>query len=213
MRRVSGGVLGWVAMDDAPGRSVGVAVAVGAALVLGAAPVAATEQSDGWTTTQYGPLGPADRDLLIKVRLAGLWERPAGDKAQQRAVNPKVKEIGAKISAEHTRWTRQPAPPPVKLGVELPSEPAGDQRVWLKEMDDAEGAEFDRIFIDRLRAAHGKVFAVIASYAPAPATKSSDRSRPSPTPRSCGTWGTWRAAVWSTGRPCPIRRTRSTPRT
>src|SRR5262245_47592643 len=77
------------------------AVAVGSGFVLGAGPVSAAELSNGWTTTEYGPLGPADRDLLIKVRLAGLWEMPAGEKAQQRAANPKVKEIGAKISAEH----------------------------------------------------------------------------------------------------------------
>ena len=33
----------------------------------------------GWTQTQWGPLGPADRDLLVKVRQANLWEGHYGD--------------------------------------------------------------------------------------------------------------------------------------
>lgn len=36
----------------------------------------------GWTQTQWGPLGPADRDLLVKVRQANLWEGPTGQQAE-----------------------------------------------------------------------------------------------------------------------------------
>ena len=117
---------------------------------------------DGWSMTQYGPLGPADRDLLVKVRLAGLWEMPAGDQAQRRGTDPKVKEIGAKISAEHHELDQATRTAAVQLGVDLPNEPNTDQQDWLGEMDRAEGAEFDRVFIDRLRAAHGKIFPIIA---------------------------------------------------
>src|SRR5262245_12621471 len=80
---------------------VAMTVAAGWSVAAAAAPAEAPGLPDGWTATQYGPLGPADRDLLVKVRLAGLWEMPAGDAAQRRAADPKVREIGAKISAEH----------------------------------------------------------------------------------------------------------------
>jgi hypothetical protein len=40
-----------------------------------------TPGTGGWVQTQWGPLGPADRDLLVKVRLAGLWEGPTGQQA------------------------------------------------------------------------------------------------------------------------------------
>jgi predicted outer membrane protein len=137
-------------------------VAAGWSVAAAAAPADAPGLPDGWTATRYGPLGPADRDLLVKVRLAGLWEMPASDQAQHRAVDPKIREIGAKISAEHHALDQATRSAAVELGVDLPTEPSSDQQVWLAEMDAAEGAEFDRIYIDRLRAAHGKVFPVIA---------------------------------------------------
>ena len=141
---------------------VAMTVAAGWSVAAAAAPAEAPGLPDGWTATQYGPLGPADRDLLVKVRLAGLWEMPAGDQAQRRAADPKVREIGAKISAEHHALDQATRSAAVELGVDLPNEPNSDQQVWLDEIARAEGAELDRIFIDRLRAAHGKVFTVIA---------------------------------------------------
>ena len=49
-----------------------------------------------------------------------------------------------------------------RLGIQIPNEPNADQKYWLQEMNDAEDEEFDRVFVDRLRAAHGKVFSAIA---------------------------------------------------
>jgi predicted outer membrane protein len=144
-----------------PVRLFVVAFVVGGSIGLAVMPAAAATP-DGWTMTEYGPLGPADRDLLVKVRLAGLWEMPAGDQAQQRGVDPKVKEIGAKISAEHHELDEATRTAAIQLGVDLPNEPNPDQQGWLDEIDRAEGAEVDRVFIDRLRAAHGKIFPIIA---------------------------------------------------
>ncbi len=48
-----------------------------------------------------------------------------------------------------------------ELGVALPNKPTSEQRRWLDEMTDASGAEFDDIFVARLRAAHGKIFPAI----------------------------------------------------
>ena len=50
----------------------------------------ATNASDGWTQTESGPLGAADRDLLAKVRQAGLWEMPTGQQMQQRGSSQRV---------------------------------------------------------------------------------------------------------------------------
>lgn len=121
------------------------------------------DDPDGWTMMPSGLLGPADRDLLIKVRLAGLWEQPAGDMAVKRAVSPKVKEIGRKISAEHHTLDNQVREVAGQLGVDLPNEPNADQQTWLAEMTAAQGDRFDLVFVARLRAAHGKVFSTIAA--------------------------------------------------
>src|SRR5687768_16892171 len=65
-------------------------LALGYSIVLVAGPASADGNlPEGWTATKWGPLGPTDRDLLVKVRLAGLWEMPAGDQAQRRGVDPR----------------------------------------------------------------------------------------------------------------------------
>ena len=109
------------------------------------------------------PLTAADRDLLVKVRLAGLWEQPAGRMAMQLGVNPRVREIGAMISQQHSQLDALVVAAARQLGVPLPNEPNSDQRGWLNEMRTATGAQFDHVFVDRLRAAHGKVFPAIAN--------------------------------------------------
>ena len=111
---------------------------------------------------KYGPLGPADIDLVVKVRLAGLWEQPAGEMAVKKGASPRVREIGRMIADQHAILDQLDRNAAGKLGIQVPGEPNADQQYWLGEMKDASGAQFDRIFVDRLRAAHGKVFSVIA---------------------------------------------------
>jgi hypothetical protein len=46
----------------------------------------------------------------------------------------------------------------------LPNKPNSDQQYWLSEMENAATPEqFDQIFIDRLRAAHGNIFPAIGT--------------------------------------------------
>ncbi|MGX6606094.1 DUF4142 domain-containing protein [Micromonosporaceae bacterium Da 78-11] len=110
-----------------------------------------------------GEIVDADRDLVIKVRLAGLWEIPAGDMAQEKSKNPRIRDIGRAIAAQHVELDKLDRAAAKKLGVPLPSTPNKDQQTWLAEMRDADGDEFDQIYIDRLRAAHGKIFPAIAT--------------------------------------------------
>jgi predicted outer membrane protein len=109
-----------------------------------------------------GPVTPADRDLLVKVRLAGLWEMPAGQMAAEKGASQRVREIGAEISAQHVELDRLVVAAAARLNVPLPERPNVEQQGWLKEMQGSTGAQFDQIFVDRLRAAHGAVFPAIA---------------------------------------------------
>jgi predicted outer membrane protein len=113
--------------------------------------------------TQSEPaLTAADRDLVVRVRLAGLWEIPAGQMAMTKGVEPRVRQIGQMISSQHVKLNALDATAAAKLGVKLPTEPTGEQKRWLGEMRAASGPEFDTIFVQRLRAAHGKIFPAIA---------------------------------------------------
>ncbi|MGH3964134.1 MAG: DUF4142 domain-containing protein [Pseudonocardiaceae bacterium] len=119
-------------------------------------------QDNGWTQTQWGPLGPADRDLLIKVRQAGLWEGPTGQDAQQRATSVRVREAGRLIAAEHADLDARVREVSARLGVPLPNQPSDQQRGWITELTSQTGPDFDRAFVQRLRTAHGTVLPIIS---------------------------------------------------
>lgn len=111
----------------------------------------------------YGPVTAADRDFVTKVRLAGLWEMPAGQMAVEKGANKRVVEIGEMIAGQHGRLDALAREAARKIKMPLPNEPNADQKTWLGEMERATGAEFDQVFVDRLRAAHGKIFPAIAT--------------------------------------------------
>jgi len=110
-----------------------------------------------------GSVSPADRDFVIKVRLAGLWEIPASNMAQEKSDDPRVVNIGKSISAQHVLLDKLDREVAKRLNIELPNQPNGDQQYWLSEMRNANSTTFDQIYIDRLRAAHGKIFPAIAT--------------------------------------------------
>jgi predicted outer membrane protein len=132
------------------------------ATAASAAPApSATEE---WIETKWGPLGPVDKELLAGVRRAGLWETPAGQMAMEKGGAQRVKQIGKSISQEHVDLDGIVRGEASKVAYTLPNQPNADQQKWLKEMEEATpGAEFDKVFVERLRAAHGKVYSLIAS--------------------------------------------------
>jgi predicted outer membrane protein len=117
----------------------------------------------GLTDKGTGVVSAADRDFVIKVRLAGLWEIPAGNMAVEKSNDERIVNVGKTISAQHVVLDKLDRDVAKKLGIELPNQPNGDQQSWLAEMRTANSTTFDQIYIDRLRAAHGKIFPAIAT--------------------------------------------------
>jgi putative membrane protein len=110
-----------------------------------------------------GDISDADIDFVIKVRLAGLWEIPAGEMAQDLSESTRIKKIGQSIADQHGELDQLARDAAKKLDIDLPDKPNKDQQGWLDEMESAQGPDFDAIYIDRLRAAHGKIFPAIAT--------------------------------------------------
>ncbi|MBL1098838.1 DUF4142 domain-containing protein [Streptomyces coffeae] len=126
-------------------------------------PPGVTDDGKGTVSTQYGPLTALDRDFVRKVKLAGLWELPSGREAQERGTRDSVKTAGEHLIEGHTELDRRVNEVGRALGVDLPTQPNEQQQGWLNEMNNASSsAEFERVFANRLRAAHGKVFSLVA---------------------------------------------------
>lgn len=99
-----------------------------------------------------------DQELLVRVRLAGLWEGPVSRLAEQRGSGQRVREVGRKLADDHDRLDAQVRELAVKHQVELPNAPTEEQQAWVDEITAASGTDFDRVYVNRARAAHGSIF-------------------------------------------------------
>ncbi|MFF5496974.1 DUF4142 domain-containing protein [Streptomyces aquilus] len=113
-------------------------------------------------STKYGPLSALDREFVTKVRLAGLWELPAGRQALRKGTTQAVRTAGQHLVEGHTFLDQRVRDVASQLGLALPNEPNDQQKQWLATLSSAQGVEYDRQFANILRIAHGKVFSVVA---------------------------------------------------
>ena len=124
-------------------------------------PTAAAPGQEGWVSTPWGPLGPADRDLLIRVRMAGLWEHPTGQEMSVRASTGKVRDVGGQMSREHLELDEIVNDVANRLGVLLPNQPSTEQQAWMYQITQAAGSNYDWTSVNLLRQAHGAVLPTI----------------------------------------------------
>ncbi len=55
--------------------------------------------------TQWGPLTEGDRDFVVKVRSAGLWEYPLGELALEKGSTVEMRETGCRrVASENGAW-------------------------------------------------------------------------------------------------------------
>jgi predicted outer membrane protein len=114
------------------------------------------------STAQTTAVSDTDAVLLTKVRQAGLWEMPSGMMAMEKG-SPLVQKVGFAIMMDHGRLDVATRALSAKLNSPVPDQPSEEQRGWLAEqVAAAPGPAFDRVFANRLRAAHGAVFAILA---------------------------------------------------
>jgi putative membrane protein len=109
-----------------------------------------------------GVVTPADRDFVIKVRLASTLEIPAGTMAELKGSSALVPRIGRSIAEQNVRLEQLAREAAAKLGIPLPAGPTAEQQSWLREMRAATGQRFDQLFVDILRGTHGKSLQSIA---------------------------------------------------
>lgn len=128
----------------------------------GSVSAAASDPGAQDMVTPYGTLSALDRDFVFKVRLAGLWELPAGRLAQQRGTTDAVRTAGRHLIEGHTFLDERVRGVAARLGLPLPDKPNEQQQAWLRELEAARGVDFDRKFANILRLAHGKVLTLVA---------------------------------------------------
>ncbi|GGZ29134.1 DUF4142 domain-containing protein [Streptomyces poonensis] len=122
----------------------------------------ATSSSRTVANTRFGPLTEADRDFVVKVRSAGLWEYPLGEMAMERGTTKEMKEAGEHLIVGHAgldALCRRIAP---ELNITLPNQATPQQQQFVATVDSKSGREFDSTAVNIMRVTHGQIFPAIA---------------------------------------------------
>lgn len=137
-------------------------VVLGAAFpAVGFAVVSQAQPQTAQQSAQQG-LSDLDREFLVVINFANLWEVPMGDLAAEKGTTQRVRDVGSEIASDHRKLTTMVRDVAGKYGVSLTDTPSSSTQKWMDEISAASGEAFDRAFADRLRGAHGTVFGLIA---------------------------------------------------
>lgn len=116
-----------------------------ALVLVGVAPAAAAQATE--PSTQ-------DRQYLQAIHQVNLFEIVTGELAQQKGQNQGVKDLGEMLVTDHTQLDQTVQDTAKKLDVDLPSEPTADQQAVVDQLNNVEGAEFDRQWVTDELAGH-----------------------------------------------------------
>lgn len=125
--------------------------------------VARSGQATDVTQTRWGPLSPADRDLLVMIRQAGITGGSTGQQAQRHGSNPQVRTVAKRIWSDYSNLDNQVRSVAGQLGVSLPDQPTVAQRGWMEDLAGRSGREYDRMFAQRLRLTDGEVLPALTT--------------------------------------------------
>ncbi|MFE2302917.1 DUF4142 domain-containing protein [Streptomyces sp. NPDC059445] len=112
--------------------------------------------------TQWGPLTEGDRDFVVKVRAAGLWEYPLGEIALKKGSTPAMREAGKHLIVGHARLDELDRKVAIQLNITLPNQASPQQQQFVATSAALSGKDFDKTAANILRVTHGSIFSVIA---------------------------------------------------
>lgn len=107
-------------------------------------------------------LSALDREFLVVIRFANLWEIPMSDLAVERGTFQRLRDVAAILADDHRRLEITVKDRAGRFGVGLPDTPSSSTAKWMAEIRAASGKAFDQVYVDRVREAHGSVFSLIA---------------------------------------------------
>ncbi|MEU6817750.1 DUF4142 domain-containing protein [Streptomyces sp. NPDC046860] len=121
-----------------------------------------TSQTRIVANTQWGPLTEQDRDFVVKVRAAGLWEYPLGQIGLQKGASEEVKTASRHLIDGHAALDASVRKIGPMLNITLPNVASPQQEGFVTQLKGETGKEFDTDFANILRMTHGSIFNAIA---------------------------------------------------
>ena len=99
---------------------------------------AGTSQAQPQQSAQQS-LSDLDREFLIVINFANLWEVPMGDLAAERGTTQRVRDVGAAIAADHRKLDTAVTDLAGRFRVPLTDTPSSSTAKWTDEIRAASG--------------------------------------------------------------------------
>ncbi len=112
--------------------------------------------------TPTGPLTEADRDFVVKVRAAGLWEYPVGKLALQKGTTQAVRTAGQHLVDGHAALDDTDRRVAARLNITVPNQASPQQQGFVATLEGDTGKQFDSDMANILRTTHGQIFTTVA---------------------------------------------------
>ncbi len=93
-------------------------------------------------------------DFLTKAASGGMLEVQAGQMAQQRGVNQRVKDFGLMMIHDHTKGNEELKALAAGKGITIPQTLSNDHQKHLDELSKQKGNDFDKAYIDLMESDH-----------------------------------------------------------
>lgn len=98
----------------------------------------------------------ADENFIKKAAVMGKAEVQVSELGAQKASSPEVKEIAAKMIADHTKTNQELTAFAESKGVELTAAKDPDAQEVIASLEKESGADFDKAFLKQLKKDHEK---------------------------------------------------------
>ncbi|WP_141202911.1 DUF4142 domain-containing protein [Streptomyces griseorubiginosus] len=122
-----------------------------------------TAQDRVIATPATGALTEADRDFVVKVRAAGLWEYPVGRMALEKSRTKAVKTAGEHLIDGVASMDAACRNTAGLLGIRLPNQSSPQEQGFVFRLKAESGEQFDTDMVTVVRAASGRILSTIAS--------------------------------------------------
>jgi putative membrane protein len=109
---------------------------------------------------------PTDANgFATAVAATDLYEIESAKLAASKGTSTEVKELAGHLQTDHTRSTAELRTAASQAKVTVTPALDAEKQAMLDQLKAANGAEFDRLFLQQQKTAHQKALAVVQSYA------------------------------------------------
>jgi len=109
-----------------------------------------------YTSQASAALSAADKAFANEAASGGLAEVQLGQLAQQKASSPDVKQFGQRMVDDHTKANQELQSIAATENLTLATQPGKAEQAAQQRLQHAEGAAFDRAYVDHMVQDHQK---------------------------------------------------------